>query len=49
MPMVEAFVLLKISAEVFTLGVLNEIRKIRNVENAEMLFGDYDDRLNIIF
>ena len=40
--MVEAYVLLKISREVFTLGVVDQLRKIPGVEEAEMLFGDYD-------
>lgn len=40
--MVEAFVLLKISREVFTRGVVNEVRGLEGVEEAEMLFGDYD-------
>lgn len=40
--MVEAFVLLKISREVFTRGVVNEVGSLEGVEEAEMLFGDYD-------
>jgi DNA-binding Lrp family transcriptional regulator len=40
--MVEAYILLKISREVYVKGVVNELRNIENVEDAEMLFGDYD-------
>ncbi len=39
--MVEAYVLLKISREVFAIGVVDQLRKILGVEEAEMLFGDY--------
>ncbi len=38
----EAYILLKISRDVFARGVVNEIRGLPNVEEAEILFGDYD-------
>ena len=33
--------MLKISREVFAIGVVDQLRKILGVEEAEMLFGDY--------
>ncbi|MEM1538424.1 MAG: Lrp/AsnC ligand binding domain-containing protein [Candidatus Nezhaarchaeales archaeon] len=38
----EAYVLLRISREVFARGVVNQLREVPGVEEAELLFGDYD-------
>ncbi len=38
----EAYILLKVSRDIPTRGVVNEIRRLPHVEEAEILFGDYD-------
>lgn len=43
----EAYVLLKISREVYVRGVVNECRELAEVEEAEILFGEYDALLKV--